>query len=445
MVTSSILVSNIVPIDDFIVRRQLRHLNHPMSFFGESLSERRERLSKAIASLSPEEKQDLKQIFENKIVKKIENDETFYYEGHQELIKARNEIAMYSVKQANCRLEMARFNQDIKSPTERAMDHQDLMEKVRQIEDMGTYIDDDLCGTELKTLTSCNVNPNGDLVATSYRSGRCKLWSLPSVEPRVAYESLRSMSNFILFSPKSGSDQLSPDVANLASCAMDGSIALWNLVDEAPVCQLSGPKEWRVTRVRYHPCGSYLASACSDQSWRFYDLTTQSEILHQEGHADAVFDMAFHPDGSLAASAGMDSYGLVWDLRSGHCIHRLEGHIRGIRSIDFSPNGYVIATGGMDNTVKIWDIRKKSLVYTIPAHTNIVTTVMFEKKDGQFLVTSSFDKSVKFWSNNTWANVKSLDFYDDKVTRVDISNNSDLMVSCHFRYLKLWSIKIDKL
>ena len=40
-----------------------------------------------------------------------------------------------------------------------------------------------------------------------------------------------------------------------------------------------------------------------DHSWRLWDLETQEEILHQEGHSKAVHDVTFQCDGSLSATA----------------------------------------------------------------------------------------------------------------------------------------------
>jgi len=40
-----------------------------------------------------------------------------------------------------------------------------------------------------------------------------------------------------------------------------------------------------------------------DHSWRLWDLESQDEVLHQEGHSKAVHDIVFQCDGSLAASA----------------------------------------------------------------------------------------------------------------------------------------------
>lgn len=44
---------------------------------------------------------------------------------------------------------------------------------------------------------------------------------------------------------------------------------------------------------------------------------------------------------------------------------------------------------------QIWDLRRRQSVYTIPAHTNLISDVKYQKDGGNFLVTSSYDCSVK--------------------------------------------------
>jgi U4/U6 small nuclear ribonucleoprotein PRP4 len=432
----------VVPTDDSTVRRLLRDLDDVATYFGEGPAERRERLARILADLPPDERLRIQATIDvnNALEGPDSKEQTFYYEGSEALKEARYIIAEYSIQQSSSRLDMARLKQSEPLAT-RLIPKQDLIEKIRQIDDPESYVDGDASATELKTFTSCSFNPDATLVCSSYRSGRCKIWSLPHMETLNNLRGHQQSANFITFSPLSG-NQLAPTVANLASCAMDGSILLWNLVEDVPHTQLSGPQPWRVTRVKYHPCGQYLASCCSDNSWRLWDLKAGTEILHQEGHSDAVFDLAFHPDGSLAGSASMDSLACVWDLRTGRGIHLLEGHSKGLRTIDFSPDGYHIATGSLDNSVKIWNLRQRKVEYTIPAHVNAVTTVMFEKENGFYLATSSFDKTVKFWSSQTWAPIKTLDAYDDKVARIDISTTSDRLVSCYSKYLKLWSVPV---
>lgn len=430
--------SIIVPTDDAVVIKQLRSLDEPMGYFGEGPAERRERLAKALSNLDPETRQKIQSCVETKSIESKDHDQIFFYEGCEALKKARFQIANYSVRQSNYRLDMARIKQ-LEPMSTRFIPQQETIEKLRSIEDQGSYIDDDCSTNELKTLTSCSFNTSGTLLATSCRSGKCKLWSIPDMETHKTLKGHQTNASFITFSPQ-GDHELSPEVANLASCALDGSVYMWNLINEEPICQLSGPQPWRVTRVRYHPCGQYLVTCCSDKSWRLWDIGYQTEILHQEGHTDDVFDMAFHPDGSLAGSASMDSYARIWDLRTGRSVLLLEGHTSGLRTIDFSPDGYHLATGGLDNSVKIWNLRQRKLEYTIPAHFSTITTVMFERENGYYLATASFDKTIKFWANQTWAPVKTLEAYDDKVTKFDLTAKGDCLASCHFKYVKIWTI-----
>lgn len=433
-----------VPTDDKIVVRQLRQIHEPAKYFAEGPAERRQRLAKHLVDLKPEERLRLQQSTtnDNSILdndSRLE-DETFYYEGIEALRAARYDIANFSIQQSNYRLDMARIRQ-LEPAASRLAQKQDLIEKVRQIDDPETHVDKGTSATESKILTSCSFNSDATYVVTSSRSGRCKIWSVPEMDECIVFRGHQQSANFITFSPKSGSKptSLPKSVANIASCSRDGSVALWNLIQANPVAILSEAQNCLVSRVRYHPSGRYLASCCSDKSWRLLDIETKQELLHQEGHADGVFDMGFHPDGSLACSAGLDSYGRVWDLRTGRAILSLDGHSKGLRCVDISPNGYHIATGSLDNTVKIWNLRQRKLEYTIPAHLNAVTTVIFDKENGYYLATASFDKSVKFWATKTWAPIKTLDAYEDKVAHIDVSSDSRYLISCYSKYLKLWT------
>lgn len=437
--------------DDNVIKRLIRQLDEPMCYFGEGPTQRRERLKEYLKKLKPEELAKLQQSVISKPANLTtqngleQNDKVSYHKGSDALREARLRIANYSIRRSSERLDLTRMRQlELEvglEPKAKGLERkQEVIEAVRQIEDLGSYVDEDNPSTGLKTITSSSLNPHGTLLATSTRSGRCKLWSVPDMETYLSFKPHAINANFITFNPKSGQD-LSQEAANLASCAMDGSILMWNLVDESAHCQLSSAgQSWHVTRIRYHPSGEYLAACCSDKSWRLWDLESKTEIIRQEGHSEAVFDIAFHSDGSLAASAGLDSYARVWDLRTGKSIQLLEGHIAGLRTIDFSPDGYHLATGGLDNSVKIWNLRQRKLEYTIPAHLNAVTSVMFEKSNGFYLVTSSFDKTVKFWSSQTWAPIKTLEAYDDKVSNMDLSVNNRYLATCYSKYIKLWTI-----
>lgn len=432
-------------IDDANVRRQLRELHQPMSHFGETQNDRKNRLKEFIAK-NPESVQILKEIYANsKNDNKKENQkkDTFYTEASDNLKQARYNIAAMSIQKSDIRLNIQR-NALLNSKADRLAPQLALIDKIREMQDEGCYLDDDPKSTGLQSITSCNLNTSATILATSFANGKCKLWSMPHMETKADLYGHECLAKYITFHPKSGDqdDSVSKSCVNLASCAIDGSIILWSLDKDSPLHKLSDTQPWKVTRLRFFPNGSYLATCCSDSTWRLWDMESQTELLKQGGHSDAVHDINFHPDGSLAASASLDSTCRIWDLRTGRSIFSPQGHTAGVTSIDFSPNGFHFATGGMDNSVKVWNLRERKLEYTIPAHRNCVTKVQFEKENGFYLASSSFDTTVKFWSTQTWAPVKTLEGYDNKVTDFDISKASNLLVTCYLKFVKLWSADV---
>jgi U4/U6 small nuclear ribonucleoprotein PRP4 len=257
---------------------------------------------------------------------------------------------------------------------------------------------------------------------------------------------------------------------NLVSCASDGSVRLWNLVEyvareAAQRCcflltragsdeflgSLVGHRE-RVAQCLFHPSGRFVGTArcvvllrrpgmpaharqSHDKSWRLWDAETCAEVLLQEGHDRPVHCLSFQNDGSLCATGGMDDTARVWDLRSGRCIQTCEGHVNNVLSVDFAPDGYHLASGSADNTVRIWDLRKRACVYTIPAHTSLVSSVRFQKADGHVLVTSSFDGTIKAWAAHTWMPLRTLGGHDGKVMTLDLTHGAEQLTCwrerCH--------------
>lgn len=44
---------------------------------------------------------------------------------------------------------------------------------------------------------------------------------------------------------------------------------------------------------------------------------------------------------------------------------------------------------------KLWDMRRKKAIYTIPAHNNLISSAKFLPGLGDFIVTASFDTTIK--------------------------------------------------
>merc|ERR1739842_193234 len=115
------------------------------------------------------------------------------------------------------------------------------------------------------------------------------------------------------------------------------------------------------------------------------------------------------------------------------------GHQNPVLCADWSPQGYHLVTGSEDNTVKVWDVRARQTIYTIPAHTGIITGVKYDTLNGQYLVTCSYDGSVRLWCHGSFQPLRSLEGHGQKVMAVDVNMHTEVIATCSFdRTFKLW-------
>ncbi|KAF6776608.1 hypothetical protein AHF37_04256 [Paragonimus kellicotti] len=295
---------------------------------------------------------------------------------------------------------------------------------------------------DVRPLSACRFSPDGVQLATSSWSGLCRLWTVPECSLDRNLRGHTAPVCSIVWHPQARLQ--SEQLLALASSAQDGSVKLWSLDSEEPLADIEGHAPHRVSRVAFHPSGRFLATACFDHSWRLWDLEACEEVLHQEGHSKPVYDVAFHPDGSLALTTSLDSFARIWDLRTGRCIMFLDGHLEELLGADIADNGYHAATTSADNTVRIWDLRQQQAIYVLPAHNSVISSVRFEPRNCNYLLTSSFDKTAKMWGHPVWAPIKTLEGHNSKVVYADPSPDGKYIATCsHDLTYKLWTRELD--
>ncbi|KAI0004679.1 WD40 repeat-like protein [Xylariaceae sp. FL0662B] len=450
-----------VPTDDGRVRARLRELGEPITLFGEGPADRRDRLRELLTVQAEKGAAESQDVDMEDVTEEDQEDqeEEFYTTGSDELLRARQHIARYSLSRAKRRLEFQKQESSIPLRTHVKFRKQ-IRERIQGFELQGSQTAGD------RNVSITRISPNGQLVAAGNWGGSIKLIEIPSLDEKMTLRGHNSRVSGVSWFPGATlpENNVSPAAVNLASGGAEGRVYLWSLNQDTPLSTLEGHSQ-RVCRVEFHPSGRYLASASEDTTWRLWDVETSNELLLQEGHSRGVFAVSFNTDGSLLASAGLDSIGRVWDLRSGRTVMILDGHgdghIKPIHGVDWGSDGHRVLTGSADGWIKCWDVRKVQRTGGIGAHNSAVSDLRWHKglddpllgippglddngnqlpkKSSTFFVSSGFDRKVNIFSADDWTLVQTLEGHTGPVATVDISKDAKYIVSGgHDKTVKLW-------
>ncbi|KAH6648363.1 WD40-repeat-containing domain protein [Truncatella angustata] len=453
-----------VPTDDGRVRAKLREMGEPITLFGEGPADRRDRLRELMtvqveraAAGGESVDVDMEDAASDDAQ---DQEEEFYTQGSDELLRARQDIARFSLPRAKKRLASLKEDSNIQLRTHVKFRKQ-IRERLEGFELQGSQTAGD------RHVSMTRISPSGNMVAAGNWGGSIKLIEIPSMVEKGTLRGHNNKISGISWFPGATLPEkgVSEDSVNLASGGAEGQVNLWSLSKDTPLATLQGHAQ-RVCRVEFHPSGKYLATASEDTTWRLWDTETTQELLLQEGHSKGVFAVSFNTDGSLLASAGLDSIGRIWDLRSGRTIMILDGHMDGhskpIYGLDWSSDGHRLLTASADGWVKCWDVRKVARTGGIGAHTSAVADLRWYKglddpldgtvtpglddkgnrlprKSSSFFVTAGFDKQVKVFSADDWSLIQTLNGHTGPVASVDVSRDAKWIVSGgHDRTVKLW-------
>eukprot|EP00009_Paramoeba_aestuarina_P012260 CAMPEP_0201528098 /NCGR_PEP_ID=MMETSP0161_2-20130828/37306_1 /ASSEMBLY_ACC=CAM_ASM_000251 /TAXON_ID=180227 /ORGANISM="Neoparamoeba aestuarina, Strain SoJaBio B1-5/56/2" /LENGTH=515 /DNA_ID=CAMNT_0047929239 /DNA_START=29 /DNA_END=1576 /DNA_ORIENTATION=- len=469
-----------VPTKDALVKARLRELGEPICLFGENAGDRRQRLRMVMVQLGVTEGMPKIALEEQRVKVDASVDDkkqVYYTPGTKDLKDFRLWCLNYSIPKAKKRVAGQKALRDAEVDELEKMKEEEGTKRIRtgkdtdkvvnqrmkQVGELRKFVNLSSQVEDMRAarpVSSISFAPNQKLLATASWSGSVKVWESETFRQVKQFRGHTERATQVLFHPHSSceipsslktevkmevddteipsSSSSSSSSVDLISCSVDKMIHLWSLSSPTPIATLTGHMD-RINRIAIHPFGRHIASTSNDMTWRLWDLETKSMLLEQEGHSRASFGCAFHPDGSLLCSTGLDSFGRVWDLRSGKSIFLMKGHVSGVLTTDWAPDGFTLVTGGDDNAVRIWDLRRKRCVYTVPAHAKLVSQAKFWGGQREnFLVTCSYDKTVKIWGGGDWTMIKSLSGHDGQVSAVDVSGDGEMIASCGLD--KTWKV-----
>ena len=201
----------------------------------------------------------------------------------------------------------------------------------------------------------------------------------------------------------------------------------------------------RIQKVQYSPNGEYIAVDSSIGIW-IYDAYT-GKTLRLFTDEDSQIDMLeFSPDGStLSYFDGVDSVHIV-DTSTWKIIKSISLYGNSIRSVIFSPDRSTLVSANSsysqkDYTMTSWDVNTGELKTTFEGHTRTITSMAFSS-DGETLVTSSSDRSVRIWDVATGENRHTFKKHYDGVARVIFYPNSNIIAGVGYNSNRVYEWNI---
>jgi WD40 repeat protein len=161
-----------------------------------------------------------------------------------------------------------------------------------------------------------------------------------------------------------------------------------------------------------------------------YDYSVDTTPLY----AGQLIDIS--PDGKYMAIAGFFDIKLH-NLKTNECVKAGLKHDALVNSVCFSPDGKYLVSASYDKSVRVWDLSSLRCIHLLVGHDKNVCTAKYSP-DGKYIISASDDEIVRIWDAETGkcierlyghnGRVLSAAFSSDGKNVVTISNDSTIKV-----------------
>jgi len=327
-----------------------------------------------------------------------------------------------------------------------------------------------------EAILSVTFSPDGESLATGSGDKSMRLWDMNTATPLATCS---GHTGWVLCV------EWAPDCSRVATGSKDGTVRLWaNPSGEALGRPLSGHTKF-ITSLSWEPmhkdaeCRRLLSSS-KDCTVRMWDTLSYLCILAISSHTSSITRVLWGGE-DLIFTASQDTTVKVWDT-AGRMIRSLKGHGHWVNTMTISTDAILrtgcydhtrktfetneerqqyaleryqkvigkdherLVTGSDDFTLYLWNpYTSKKPVQRMTGHQNLINSVAFSP-DGHFLISGSFDKSIKLWDGHTGQFLSSFRGHVGAIYKVCWSPDSRLFISASKdSTVKVWNLKSRKM
>lgn len=239
-----------------------------------------------------------------------------------------------------------------------------------------------------------------------------RLWA-PDGRPENAYRGHRAEKAFVQLVDVGITDvSFTPDGRYVLTASQDRTARFWDraATDNAVVAEIPGRRDaTQIDALALSPTGRHLVAVRFGNAAGVHLYRADGSSPLPTTHVAAlpvqfVKDAAFSPDGARFATASQAGKVELWNTDG-----RKTGEFPfpNAVSVAFSSDGRLIAAGAEDGDAVIFHLSENRRIAVLKGHTRKVSGLAFSP-DGRFLVTVSYDGTLRLWKAGTGEPVATL-------------------------------------
>jgi WD40 repeat protein/Flp pilus assembly protein TadD len=248
----------------------------------------------------------------------------------------------------------------------------------------------------------------------------------------------------LILDGRPGTTDFTPDSSRVAIGYDEGQFALYDLPSGKAAKQHTKGQVAPVS-IAFDPSGRLLATCCLDGrlAVQVRDVETD-KIVATLPHPGGVRAVAWRPDGQLLAAACDDWHIHVWDTASWQQVAQLKGHESVPIEVCFSHGGHLLVSMAWDNTVRVWDpLADKLLMTSTGGFPGGFPKYQFSPDDRRLGFGWNAVHSVWLWEVDPAGECRV--FYSHRTPpkstwSVGISPDSRLLASTHDDGVRIWDL-----